>query len=315
MTTRSPSAAAPAQGDPAGFGLRLSIVAMASLAVTLWGATPLATKLAVTALDPIAVGILRTVVAALVAGPVLLLARMAPPGSAGGRLYLLISALGGYVVFPILFSIGQQLTSASHGAMILALTPIFTGLIAAALNRVPPRGAWWIGSAVAFTGTAVLIGETLGLAGTAGDPSGDLLVLAASIAAASGYVAGARAAREAGTWSVTLWGIVLASGVLLPILPYFLSAGDLQSGLSVPWAAVVYLALVSSIIAYSAWYWALAKGDIGTTGTIQFAQPVIGIVLAAWILAEAMSTILIFAAVLIIFGVALAQRSSRPRKP
>ena len=295
-------------------GWQPAAIGAGCVAVGLWSATPLATKLAVVAFDPVAVGILRTGLAGLIALPLALLARMAPPRSRRGRTYLTVSALGGYLVFPLLFSIGQARTSAGHGAMILALTPIFTGLIAAALDRAMPRRSWWVGGAVAFAGTALLIGETLGFGSSEADFGGDLLVLAGSLSAACGYVAGARAAREAGTWPVTLWGITLASALLLPALPFFLSGSDLRMFQPDAWAAVFYLAVVSSIVAYGAWYWALAKGDIATMGTIQFAQPLAGLGLAAWILGEALTMPLALSAGLILLGVAVAQRAnwSRP---
>jgi len=44
----------------------------ALLAVTFWGATPIATKRAVTGLDPLAVGLLRTLLAGILAAPLLL---------------------------------------------------------------------------------------------------------------------------------------------------------------------------------------------------------------------------------------------------
>lgn len=299
----------------AAVGLRLAVIAAAALAVILWGATPLATKVAVTAVDPVAVGLLRTLLAGAIALPVALLAGMALPRSRPARLALLASAFSGYLVFPVLFSLGQARTSAGHGAMILALTPIFTGLIAAAIERARPERAWWLGSAVAVTGTAILVGESFGF--TAGDAglAGDLLVLAGCLAAACGYVAGARAAREAGSWPVTLWGIVLASAILLPATPFILSLDQLSAAPVTAWTALLYLALVSSILAYSAWYWALAKGGIGTTGTIQFAQPLVGLALAVWILGEVLTPPLILASLLIIAGVTLARRATRPRNP
>lgn len=297
--------------DPTG-SLRLMVFAMASLAVFLWGATPLATKIAVTALDPIGVGILRTLLAAVVAVPVLWLAGLAPPVSNRGRAFLLVSAVGGYVAFPVLFSVGQKLTSASHGAMILALTPIFTGLINAGLDRRRPAAAWWLGSALALAGTALLVGETIGFSAGPADTAGDLLVLIACATAAAGYVAGARAAREAGTWSVTLWGITLGGLLLLPALPFFVAPQDIAVGFPGPLAAVLYLALISSIVAYGAWNWALAKSDIGATGSIQFAQPVVGLLLAIAVLGESLSLPLVASGTLIIFGVALARRPPKP---
>ncbi|MDH3474579.1 MAG: DMT family transporter [Rhodospirillales bacterium] len=296
----------------------MAVLAAALAAVAVWGATPIATKLAVAGLEPLAVGLLRTLLAGLLALPVVLLGRLAPPSSARGRGRLAVSAAGGFVLFPILFSLGLGLTSAAHGALILAVLPVFTGLIAAALERRLPAARWWLGAAIALFGTALLIGARFGLAAPgeiwAGSLPGDLLVLASALAASAGYVTGARAVREAGTWAVTFWGLLLGGIALLPILPFALAPASLvQAGADV-WAALLYLAGLSSILAYAAWYWALGRGDIARTGLIQFAQPVIGLVLAVILLGEALAWPLVLSAAVIIGGVALAQ-SARPVTP
>ncbi len=279
----------------------------ALLAVTFWGATPVATKLAVSGFDPLAVGLLRTLLAGLLAVPLLALARLAPPKAPAGRALLAVSALGGFVLFPLLFSLGLGRTSAAHGALILAVLPIFTGLIAAALERRRPRARWWLGAGLAIAGTVWLIAGRFGLAGPGASLSGDLLVMASALAASTGYVAGARAARDTGTWAVTFWGLALGGLALLPVLPFVVAPAELVQAEASVWLSLLYLAGVASILAYAAWYWALGQGDIARTGLIQFAQPVVGLVLAALILREALTWPLLLAAFVIIGGVALAQ--------
>ena len=294
-------------------GRRLAVLAAALLAVTLWGATPIATKLAVAGLDPLAVGLLRTLLAGILVAPLVLAGRLAPPRSAAGRGYLAISALGGFVLFPVLFSLGLGLTSAAHGAVILAILPVLTGLIAAAVERRRPRPRWWLGALLAFGGTLFLIAARFGPSGAEASLIGDLLVLASALAAAAGYVAGARVAREAGTWSATFWGLLLGGLVLLPLLPLVITPGDLTAAPASIWLSLLYLSAVSSILAYAAWYWALGQGDIARTGLIQFLQPVVGLVLAAVMLGELLSWPLLLATALILGGVLLAQGGARPQ--
>jgi drug/metabolite transporter (DMT)-like permease len=148
---------------------------------------------------------------------------------------------------------------------------------------------------------------------TGGDAAGlvgDVLVLVSSVAAAAGYVTGARAARATGTWAVTLWGIVIGALVFLPVLPFLPAWSVLSAAIAVAWGGVLYLAIVSSIIGYAAWYWALGRGGIGRTGLTQFLQPLIGLVLAVAILGEAVTWPMVVAAVAILGGVAWARRPS-----
>ena len=281
--------------------------AAALLAVGLWGATPLVTKLAIGELAPLTVAVLRTVLAAVLAVPVLLLARLAPPRGLRPTLLLGVSALGGFVAFPLLFTFGQARTSAGHGALILAVLPVLTGSIAALLERRLPGGRWWLGVALAAFGTWLLIGARHDLAGSDVTLAGDLLVLVSALAASLGYVTGAQAQRALGTWRVTFWGLLLGGLALLPLVPFLTWPREASP---TAWASVLYLAALSSILAYAGWYWALGQSEIARTGVIQFAQPVIGVVLAVIVLQEALSTEMLLAAAAIITGVAIA-RSSR----
>ncbi|MCZ6858770.1 MAG: DMT family transporter [Alphaproteobacteria bacterium] len=288
-------------------GRQAAVLLAAYGAVAIWGATPLATKVAVAGLDPLAVGLLRTLLAGIVALPLILLGRIKAPRSGPARVHLAVSALGGFVIFPLLFSYGIQLTTAGHGALLLGILPVLTGLIAALLERRLPSARWWWGCAIAIGGTALLVGARFDLSLADGSLRGDLLVLASAVAASAGYVTGARAAREIGTWAVTLWGLVLGSLVWLPVLPFVFGEGEAAAAGALAWSAVLFMALLSSILGYGAWYWALGQGGIGRTGLAQFAQPLVGVALAVALLGEAMTWPMAAAAGAILAGVALAR--------
>jgi len=299
---------------PAASAPQLAVVAAALLAVVLWGGSPIATKLAVTDLDPLAVGALRTLIGAVPAAAILALGRLALPASASGRRLLAVSSLSGFVVFPLLFSLALQLTSGSHGGLALAILPITTSLIAALFERRLPRRRWWLGAAVALAGTLLLVDRRFGLSGPGASLVGDLLVLLSCFAASAGYVAGGRAAREVGTLSVTFWGLTFGGLMLLPLSP-FLVSGDALAGLGTgAWAALLYLGLMISIVGYLAWYWALAQGDMSRVALVQFLQPGVSLLFAAAVLGELVTWPIALAGAVIVAGVAIAQ-SGRAAAP
>ncbi len=285
----------------------LPVLAAALSAVVIWAGTPIATKLAVGELDPLAVGLFRTLLGTLIAAPLLLIRRHGLPAAGWTRGLLAVSALGGFVVFPLLFSLGVERTTAAHGALALALLPILTGLIAAGADRRLPGPRWWLGAAVALAGTWLLIDRRFGLSAPGASVEGDLIVLLSCLAASAGYVAGARAAREIGTEAVTLWGLLIGGLLLLPLVPFVVDLEDLRALDADIWAAVAYLGLLSSIVAYLAWYWALAQGDIGRTGLIQFLQPFLGLLFAVAVLGEVLTWPLVASGLVIVGGVALAR--------
>jgi drug/metabolite transporter (DMT)-like permease len=212
------------------------------------------------------------------------------------------------VLFPVLFALGVRRTSASHAALVFAVLPLFTGLIAAGVERRAPRRAWWLGAGLAFAGEVALVAFRSPVSEAGASLGGDLLVLLACIAAAAGYVAGARLSRTITTWATTFWGIGLGGLILLPLAALRLGPQAWSGAGTLGWSAVVYLALGATITGYVCWYWALQRGGIARIGASQFAQPVIALGFAVTVLREPLTTPLLLAALLIVAGVALAQR-------
>jgi drug/metabolite transporter (DMT)-like permease len=286
----------------------LAPIVTAGLIMIVWGATPVATRLAVADLDPLHVGLLRTVFAGVLALPIALALRQPLPKDRRGLLLLVISAASGFVVFPLLYSVGQRGTSAMHGGMILAALPIFTGSYAAVVERRRPTARWITGCVIALLGESALIALR---AGGGAEPTwgGDLLVLVSALVVASGYVAGARLAQSGySSLATTLWGVALAAAVSAVIMAADVARGGWPSAGWQSWSAVLYLASITTIIGYIGWYWALARGGIARIGTIQFFQPVSGLVLAALLLGERMTLPLLAASIVILAGVWTAQR-------
>lgn len=302
-------------GDDRGGAAGAKPLAAAAVAVSIWGATPFATKLAVAGLDPLAVGLLRTLLGALIAVPLLIAAARsrrdgtfplaAWPG--GTRPLVAVSGVCGFVLFPLLFTLGMGLTGAGRGALILGALPVLTGLVAAMVERRAPTPRWWLGCGLAMLGIALLVGERLGFSGGRADTLGGLLVVASALCAATGYVAGARAARVIGSWTVTLCGLVLGGLVVLPVTALLPLPGEMAAAPALTWGALIYLALGSSILGYAAWYWALGQGGIARTGLLQFLQPLVGLLLAVAILGEALTWPMAAAACAVLGGVAIAR--------
>jgi drug/metabolite transporter (DMT)-like permease len=283
-------------------------VAVAIAVMVVWGATPIVTRVALDDLNALPIASLRTVLAGLIAIPLLAGGRQRMPADHRSRKLLGISAAAGFVVFPVVYTVGQQRTSALHGVMILALLPVFTGAYAAIVARRMPRPMWLVGCAVALVGEVALIGGRGAVAGDA-TLAGDLLVLAAALCVSAGYVAGAMLPpRGLSSLATTLWGVVLGTVVLLPLVVGFLARDGVPQAGATAWGAVLFLAVVTSILGYIGWYWALDRGGIARVATLQFLQPVSGLVLAAIVLGETVTVPIAVGGTVIIVGVVIAQR-------
>jgi len=277
--------------------------------MVVWGATPVATRIATDELEPLVVAMLRTVLAGAIAVPLLVGMGVGPPASGKARLLLAVSAIAGFVFFPVVYTVGQERTSAMHGVGILAGLPVFTGLYAAAVARRLP-GRWWVaGCALALVGEGVIV--AVRARGGGGDASllGDLLVLTAALVVSSGYVAGAMLVpRGLSSAATTYWGVTIGAVTLLPLGVVMLAVDGFPHAGAEEWGAVVWLAVVTSILGYVGWYWALAHGGIARIAPLQFLQPLSGLVLAAIVLDERLTWPLALGAGAVIAGVAIARK-------
>jgi drug/metabolite transporter (DMT)-like permease len=285
-------------------------VVVSVLCMVIWGASPIATRLATEDMEPLVVAVLRTVLAALVAVPLVAAGGLRPPTNRHSRSLLAVSAAAAFVVFPVVYTIGQDRTSAMHGVAILAGLPVFTGLWAALVMRRLPSAWWLAGCALALVGEAVIIAvrDTGGGDDTA-TLTGDLIVLGAALAVSSGYIAGALLVpRGVPSATTTYWGVILGAIVLAPLGIGLAAGGEVPHGDAGSWAALLFLAVMVSIVGYVGWYWALARGGMMRMAPLMFLQPISGLVLAALILGERLSLALVVGAAFVLGGVAVARR-------
>ena len=279
-------------------------------AILLWSGTAIANKIAVAYMDPMTAGVLRSMLAGLVAVGIVLALRLPRPGSSAQWGLLLVSGISSFAVWPMLMSLGLGHTTANHTVLIMATLPALTGLLGSGLERRLPGRGWWLGIGIAMAGTVYLMFSRShgALLTEAGGTAGDVIVFVGTLVCAVGYVAGGRLAPAIGTWSTTLWGLSAALVVLIPAFVFRMGLTDWGSVGTQGWGAIAYMTLLSSLAGYAAWFWALGHGGIARIGSWQFMQPVLSVVLAALVLGEAITLQLAAAAATILLGTALAQR-------
>lgn len=269
------------------------------------------TRLAVAddAMSPLFVGCARAVAAAVLAAAALAITRQRRPG--GTQWIRLAVVAGGVVVgFPLLTSFALTTAPAGHAAVVVALLPAATAVMAVIRGHErPPRSFW----ALAGLGALAAVGFTAVQGGGLGGLHwSDLLLFGAVIAAAVGYAEGGLLARELGSWQTVSWALVVASPVMTAFTVVSVQQ-DPPSGTPIEWAAFAYLAVVSMFLAFFAWYRGLAIGPMAQVSQVQLVQPVLTICWAALILGEELTwaTVLGGAAVIAFAGVAVRIRLDR----
>jgi drug/metabolite transporter (DMT)-like permease len=283
------------------------------LGVFAFSFTVIATRVAVGGLSPLFIGSGRAVAAACLAAVALAATRQRfPRGTQWGRL-LIVS--GGVVVgFPLLTSFALQTAPANHGAVVIALLPAATAVMAVLRGRERPPFMFWVMAVVGSLAAAVF-GSMQG-GGIAGASWSDLLLFGAVIAAAVGYAEGGLLARELGAWQTVSWALVLISPLMILLT---VIAGTLEPprATTVEWSAFAYLAIVSMFLGFFAWYRGLAIGPMAQVSQVQLAQPVLSLAWAALILHEHLTwtTIAGGLAVIVCAGAAVRTRLNNSRHP
>lgn len=240
------------------------------------------TRIAVAGLPPLFVGSARAVVAGVLAALALALTRQRRPRGAQWRRLAVVG--GGVVVgFPLLTSYALTSAPASHGAVVIAVLPAATAVMAVLRGHEHPPPRFWVAAGV---GAVAALGFASAQWGGLGQlHRADLLLFGAVLAAAVGYAEGGLLARELGAWPTVSWALVLCSPLMVA-LTLAGAGGRLPDATAGQWAAFAYLGVVSMFIGFFAWYRGLAIGPMAQVSQVQLVQPVLTIGWAGLLLGE-----------------------------
>lgn len=281
----------------------------ALLAVTLWGISFVATKIALAEMSPVALIFTRFALGTASLYAVLVLRResWSVPRAAWPNLALL--GFVGVFVHQMIQVHGLTLTTAVRTGWLIGVIPLWSALLAWVLLREPFGPRRIAGLVLGFAGAVIVVTRgsfdpaVLGLPST----KGDLLVLASTVNWAV-YTVLAR-----GTIGRLGSARAMAASVLLGwlmLLPFFLreSGWAAWSGLSPgAWGAVVFLGVGCSGIAYLLWYAALARMDATRVSAFLYVEPLVTCAAAVPILGETLGLATVAGGLVVLAGVALVQ--------
>jgi len=285
-------------------GLLLGFVGM-----VIFGGTLPATRIAVSAIDPIALTSLRAALAGLCSLMLLVvLRRPLPPRALWPQ--LVITMLCVVILFPVLMALGVRTVDASHGGVVFGIMPIATALVAVMITHERPRPLFWIAS---FAGAGLVVAFALRQGGGALS-AGDLLLFAAVIMSGVGYAYSGRLTSQMPGWEVISWVLVIALPISIPATLLTIPA-DISHMAVRPWLAVLYVTLFSQWIGFFAWNAGLAMGGIARVAQMQLLQPFVTFALAATFNGETITPQILLFAAGVVATVAISTRSRGRKAP
>lgn len=204
------------------------------------------------------------------------------------------------------FTLGLRYTSVSHSAIIVGMGPIYT-LILAVLLRLE-RATWHkaVGMTIAFSGIAVLASEN-GINSHSPSLLGDAITMTGSLGFAMYAVLGKRVSGQYDALTMTAYNHFAGALLLVPLAlhqAHAMTVGGKWQG--VPWqawAAVLYMGLFGSAVAYVAYYWLLRYLEASQLSAFTYLLPVLASILGILTLGEKGSWTQIFGGALALAGV------------
>jgi drug/metabolite transporter (DMT)-like permease len=280
-----------------------------------WGSTYLGIRVVVdVAQQP---PLFPTGVRFLLAGTILATAITLRRGARALVVPLRQAASAGLLGFLFLFcgvgmvTIAEQTVPSGLAALLVAAMPLWVVLMRAATGRDRPALLTWIGTVVGLGGIAVLARP-----GTHGDVAlwGVLLVLFATVCWAFGVFISPRLDLPRDNFVGAVYEMLGGGTVLLVAGAVTGEFADF-SVTEVPaegWWAFVYLTLIGSVIAFSAFVWLLGNAPSSLVTTYAYVNPVVAVFLGWLILSEPVTLPVVVGGSLAVFGVALVVRGERP---
>lgn len=212
----------------------------------------------------------------------------------------------GVTINQICFTVGLRYTSVSHAAVIVGMGPIYTLLFAVLFNLEKATWRKAVGMALAFAGIAVMASEN-GVSAHSPSILGDAITMTGSIGFAMYVVLGKRLAGRYDPLTMTALSHFAGALIVLPVaLSRAFSLGSAEHWRAIAWtgwAAMLYMAIFSSAVAYVLYFWLLRYLEASQLSAFTYLLPVVATILGILWLGEKGSWDQVLGGVLALGGV------------
>jgi len=291
--------------------MNINAILKALFAVTVWGASFVATKISLQYVTPSTVVWLRFTMGVVILGLAVVLSKQfsLPRGRDWG--YFAVLGFLGITFHQWLQSTGLLTAQATTTAWIVTSTPIFIGLLGFFILR--ERLAWYqsVGILLASFGVLLIVtkGNLSALAGGRFGTPGDFLVMISAVNWAVFSTLSRPGLKKHPATQMMFY--VMGFGWLFTSVLFFSGSGMEQIS-SIPfdgWIAIGFLGIFCSGIAYIFWYDALKVLPVAQTGAFLYLEPIVTVVIAALLIHEPILLATLVGGVTILIGVWLVNRA------
>lgn len=281
----------------------------ALVAVFLFSLSLPMTKWALESFSPYLTATSRPILASLLAIPLMLAAKVPALPRALWK-PMIYTTIGAAFAWPVLIALALNRTTSAHVAVIAAIMPLTTAIMAVIRTNEKVSWQFWLASA---TGTILLILFAISRGGAEnGDLFADLLTICAVLASSFCYVEGAELTKLMPGWQVISWVVILALPICIPASIVIWIQTD--NGAPITSHAIFGIAMIgfsSMYIGFFAWYRGLSDAGTARGSQVQQLQAIMTLGWAALLLNEKVTPLMLVIALGVIASVLWALISRR----
>ncbi len=215
---------------------------------------------------------------------------------------LLVVALTSVVIYHLSLNTAEKQVDASLAGLLISIGPLTTVLLSAALLHERVGRRVWLAVVLAIAGSALISSPDLTLGSTT--ITGPPLVVVAAVASATFTVVSKPLTTKYGPFAVAAWAAFLGTAILSPLISQSLLQ-QAESMTAAGWGSVLYLALLSTVLANMIFFTLVSKHELSRLGVQLYLVPAVSAVGGVVILGETLAGATVAGGALLLIAVGL----------
>jgi drug/metabolite transporter (DMT)-like permease len=216
---------------------------------------------------------------------------------------LLVVALTSVVIYHLSLNTAEKQVDASLAGLLISIGPLTTVILSGVVLHERLRSRLWVALILAILGSIAISSPDISF--NSGTLTGPLLVVVAAVAGGVFTVASKPLTSKYGPFAVAAWAAFLGTAILLPLVSGSLVTQAESLSLK-GWASVLYLAILSTVLANMIFYTLVSRQQLSRLGVQLYLVPAVSAAGGVLILGESLALATVVGGVMLLVAVGIA---------